>query len=62
MKEYKKQNKENFFKSRNYCKCGRFLYEEKEDSIYFSRAISAMVKKQKIILKCKCGEKTEVKL
>lgn len=60
--EKNKKQKGSFSISRNYCKCGRFLYKETEDEKFFPKGVSAIVRKQKIILKCKCGEKTEVKL
>ena len=61
MKGYKK-DKESFFKARTYCKCGRFLYKETEDEKFFPKSVSVIVRKKKIVVKCKCGEKTEIKL
>lgn len=60
--EKNKKQKESFFKSRTYCKCGRFLYKESEDEKFFPKGVSIILRKKKIVVKCKCGEKTEIKL
>lgn len=53
--------KDNFSKSEYYCKCGKYLAHRIGNKYKTPRGVQVIIENERIIVVCKCGEKTVIK-